>query len=102
MDICVLGPLHVTIAGRDVPIPALQPNRDVSTDRLIAGLWGEDAPSGLGRTLQTHVFQLRRRLQAAQAEDGPGNVDEPVGEILTRGSAYRLVVDESAIDAGRF
>src|SRR4029079_17866452 len=68
MDISVLGPLQVTIAGRDVPIPAkqavllailaIQPNREVSTDRLIEALWGEDAPSASARTLQTHVFQL--------------------------------------------
>jgi len=112
MDISVLGPLQVTIAGRDVPIPAkqavllailaIQPNREVSTDRLIEALWGEDAPSASARTLQTHVFQLRRRLEAAQPVADPEATDETLGQILTRGAAYRLAIDERRTDAHRF
>jgi len=112
MDISVLGPLQVTIAGRDVPIPAkqavllailaIQPNREVSTDRLIEALWGEDAPSASARTLQTHVFQLRRRLEAAQPVADPGATDKTPGQILTRGAAYRLAIDERRTDAHRF
>ena len=72
MRISVLGPPRLTVGDRQVPLPAkqaillailaLQPHRTVSTDRLIEALWGEDAPPDLVKTLQTHVFQLRRRL----------------------------------------
>ena len=52
MGISVLGPLRLSVGDRQVPLPAkqaillailaLQPNRTVSTDRLIEALWGED------------------------------------------------------------
>ena len=35
-------------------------NARVSADRLIDGLWGEDAPAGAASTLQSHVARLRR------------------------------------------
>jgi DNA-binding SARP family transcriptional activator len=106
MEISVLGPLRVTIAGRLVALPAkqrrllailaFQPNRTVSTDRLIVALWGEDASPTAIKTLQSHMFQLRRLLEpdTSAGEHGP--------TIVTDGRGYRLGVDPMAIDARNF
>jgi peptide/nickel transport system substrate-binding protein len=106
MEISVLGPLRVTVDRRLIPLPAkqqtllailaFQPNRPVSADRLVAALWGEDAPPTATKTLQSHVFQLRRLLapDASSSEHGP--------TIVTDGHGYRLEVDPSAIDAPKF
>lgn len=106
MELKVLGPFRVSEAGRSISLPvkqrtllamlALQPNRTVSTDRLVDGLWGEDAPANASRTLRSHVFQLRRAL-ATQIESG---ADHP--RIVTDGTGYRLAIDPSAIDAHQF
>ena len=74
----------------------MQPNRTVSTDRLIEALWGEDAPPDLVKTLQTHVFQLRRRL-----EPGEADVDD-AATIVTEGHGYRLEAGPSVVDASAF
>ena len=106
MEISVLGPLRVTIGGRLLPLPAkqrtllailaLQPNRTVSTDGLIVALWGEDASPTAIKTLQSHVFQLRRRL----AHDTGANEQGPT--IVTDDRGYQLRVDPMAIDAWAF
>jgi peptide/nickel transport system substrate-binding protein len=106
MEISVLGPLRVTIDGRLLPLPAkqrtllailaFQPNRTVSADRLIAALWGEDASPTAIKTLQSHVFQMRRLL-APDTTDG-----EQALTIITDGRGYRLSVDPAVIDAQAF
>jgi YVTN family beta-propeller protein len=105
MEISVLGPLRVTVAGRAIRLPArqrvvlailaLQVGQAISMDRLVQALWGEEPPDGATKTLQTHVFQLRRSLAFdPEGETGP--------VIVTDGHGYRLDLDPSAIDAGRF
>ena len=106
MGISVLGPLRLSVGDRQVPLPAkqaillailaLQPNRTVSTDRLIEALWGEDASPDLVKTLQTHVFQLRRRL-----EPGAADVDD-AATIVTEGHGYRLEAGPKVVDASVF
>ena len=106
MTISVLGPLRVTVAGRPVALPAkqrtllailaFQANRAVPQDRLIEASWGEDASSGIAKTLQSHVFQLRRALARA------GDVGDCEPRIVTDSGGYRLQADPSAIDAKVF
>lgn len=62
-------------------------NRAVAEDRLVDGVWGEEAPAGARHTLQTYVSELRRILD---------------DEILREGRGYRLVVDPEAVDVHRF
>jgi DNA-binding SARP family transcriptional activator/DNA-binding CsgD family transcriptional regulator/tetratricopeptide (TPR) repeat protein len=73
MEIWVLGTLEVSHQGRAVevrgPLPrrllallALTPGREVSSDRLVDGLWGHEPPPGAAATLQSHVARLRRDL----------------------------------------
>lgn len=78
MEIWVLGTLEVSHAGRAVevrgPLPrrllallALAPGREVSYERLVEGLWGEEPPTAAGATLQSHVARLRRALPVPDA-----------------------------------
>ena len=43
---------------------ALTPGSIVSTDALIAALWGDDPPAAARKTLQTYVWNLRQALGA--------------------------------------
>jgi DNA-binding SARP family transcriptional activator len=106
MTISVLAPLQVSVAGRPIALPAkqrtllailaFQANRTVPQDRLIEASWGEDASSGIAKTLHSHVFQLRRALSQA----GDLGACEP--RIVTDLGGYRLQADPSAIDANVF
>ena len=69
---------------------ALPPNRTVSVDRLIEGLWGEEAPDSAAKMVQLYVSQLRKLL------DGNG------AEIVTHGRGYELRLPPTAVDVGRF
>ncbi len=78
MELWVLGTLEVTHSGRSAavrgPLPrrllallALSPGREVSTDQLVDGLWGQAPPPGASATLQSHVARLRRDLPVHDA-----------------------------------
>ncbi|MEA2159958.1 MAG: hypothetical protein QOD66_2338 [Solirubrobacteraceae bacterium] len=60
----------------------------VSSDRLVEGLWGEQAPPSALKIIQGYVSNLRRVL----GED----------LLVTRGRGYLLQVEPSHIDLGRF
>ena len=106
MEVTLLGPVRVSVDGRAIRLPAkqrtllamlaLQPNRTVPTHRLIDGMWGDDATPTAAKTLQTHVFQLRRLLEQAD----PSNADGM--SVLTEGQGYRLRIDPEAVDTSRF
>jgi DNA-binding SARP family transcriptional activator len=106
MEVSLLGPVRLSVDGRSIRLPgkqrtliamlALQPNRTVSTDRLIDGIWGEGASPTATKTLQTHVFQLRRLLEQSEASTVDGM------PVLTEGQGYRLRIDPDAVDVHRF
>src|SRR4051794_17970050 len=90
MQIRVLGPLEASIDDHPVAIGGtkqravlamlgLEANRAVTADRLIEGLWGDEAPASAAKMVQNYVWRLRRSLAA----DGGT-------EIVTRGRAYEL------------
>ncbi|KAA9379049.1 AfsR/SARP family transcriptional regulator [Microbispora cellulosiformans] len=103
----VLGPLAVwTAGGEPVAVPGakvrallavllLNDGRPVSADRLIDDLWGDDPPrrNPLG-ALSAKVSQLRRALEDAQ----PGAREL----VVSRPPAYRLLLDDEAVDVRRF
>ncbi|MFD3945992.1 BTAD domain-containing putative transcriptional regulator [Streptomyces sp. NPDC058579] len=70
---------------------ALQPGAAVATDTLVRELWGDRAPAGAVRTLQTHVYHARRLLK---------DLLPSAGELLaTRSPGYLLDIDEGQVDA---
>ena len=99
VEIRLLGPLEVIVSNAVVPMPrrqqrallaslALRAGEVVSTDRLVAELWGEQAPASALGSLQNTVAALRKLL----GHDA----------VLTQAPGYRLAVPREAVDANRF
>src|SRR5215210_626336 len=99
VEIRLLGPLEVRDGARVIQLPrrqqralvaalALRPGDVVSTDRLVADLWGERAPASAIGSLQNTVSDVRKLL-------GPE-------ALLTRAPGYRLALAGDAVDAHRF
>jgi DNA-binding SARP family transcriptional activator len=101
MELHLLGPIEATVDGRRIALGAtkqravlamlaLPPNRTVSVDRLIDGLWGEEAPDSAAKMVQLYVSQLRKLLAGNGAE------------IVTHGRGYELRLAPTAVDVARF
>jgi DNA-binding SARP family transcriptional activator/WD40 repeat protein len=101
MQIRLLGHVEASVDERPVALGGakqravlamlgLEPNRAVSADRLIEGLWGEQPPPSAAKMVQNYVWRLRGAL----ADDGGT-------EILTRGRAYELRIDTELVDVCR-
>ena len=99
MEIRLLGPIEVRDGERTVPLPrrqqrallaalALHAGEVVSTDRLIAALWGERAPAAATGSLQNTVASLRKTLGRDL--------------VLTQAPGYRLALERESVDANRF
>jgi DNA-binding SARP family transcriptional activator len=103
MEIRLLGPVEVVSARGPVPIGsekqrallaflALRPQRLVTNDALVDGLWGDDPPDGAVKALRFHVSRLRGILRQADAAD----------TLQTRPGGYLLAVAEDAVDVVHF
>jgi predicted ATPase/DNA-binding SARP family transcriptional activator len=99
LSIGLLGPLHVTVDGREVAINgarrrdvlirlALNEGRPLESSRLLESVWEGEAPGGAANSLQAHVGYLRRQLGA--------------GRLVTEGRAYRLDLDGVTVDSIEF
>src|SRR5262249_27985486 len=75
LEVGLPGPLEARLGGVPVPLGGrrqravlalllLEPNRVVSTDRLIDGVWGARPPSAAEATLQGYLSRLRKALGA--------------------------------------
>ena len=106
MEFRILGSLEVVEGDASIEVVGakvrallalllLHPGQVVSTDRLLAGLWGESPPATAANTLQTHVSHLRKALSRRPAGDD-GQL------VVTRAPGYLLAVDRAQTDAGRF
>ncbi len=106
LDCRILGGLEVRVHGQPVALGGakqqmvlarllLDPNRVVSTDRLIDWVWGEDAPDSTASTLQVYVSNLRRALSLAAPASDPA-------PIVTRRPGYLIEVAPAELDATRF
>lgn len=98
----ILGPLRITVDGRELVLDSpkqrrllatllLDVGRVVSADRLADILWGDDQPADPSGAVQTHVSRLRALLG-----------DEDRRMLVTRPPGYLLAVDPDQIDARRF
>jgi DNA-binding SARP family transcriptional activator len=99
MDFRILGPLEVSDGGREVALGGVKqrsllavllqrPNAIVSTDHLLAELWGEARPASADNSVHVYVSRLRKAL-------GPDRV-------VTRPPGYALRVDPSELDLAKF
>ena len=106
MEFRILGPLEVTDGEQVIEVKApkqrliltvlaLADGSEVSADRLLRELWGEDPPGGGLKTLQYHVSKLRDTLQPDR-EPGAESV------VVTRPGGYALAVSPDCVDAARF
>jgi predicted ATPase/DNA-binding SARP family transcriptional activator len=74
----------------------LNPNRVVSTDRLIELLWGDEPPETVNNTLQVGVSQLRKVLE-------PGHIrGMPYQVLVSQEPGYLLRVAPEQLDLCRF
>src|SRR5215470_19074496 len=107
LDFRLLGPLEVLADG--VPLDlgprmqravlavlALDAGRIVPVDRIVHGLWADEAPASATGTLQAYISQLRRILEPARAPRTPPAV------VLTRAPGYLLAVEPAQVDALTF
>jgi DNA-binding SARP family transcriptional activator len=105
ISVRVLGPLSVKLrqqivtptAGKQrqiLALLALRSGQVVTTSTLAEELWGSRLPRSFAVTLQTYIFQLRRRLAAALPEG-----QDTKHFLSTRHSGYLL---ECQIDVEEF
>jgi class 3 adenylate cyclase len=95
----LLGPLEIDDVADEALLRRAKPrallallllsaNRPVGTDRLVAGLWGEDEPATALGALQNYVSQLRKALGR--------------DVVVTRAPGYMAVVGPDELDVERF
>ena len=115
INIKLLGSLEVERGGVDVTPSApklrrvlaalvLHANMLISVDQLSEELWESAPPPSALTTMQTYIYQLRRRLDLGTEAPVRGEhqpVPEPV--LLTRVGGYELRLDDQqSVDVHRF
>ena len=99
VEVRLLGPLEAREGDRAIALPrrqqrallaalALRAGEVVSTDRLVADLWGERAPTSANGSLQNTVYALRKTLGR--------------DVLVTQPPGYRLAIEPEGVDANRF
>ena len=107
MEVRVLGPVEVSLAGRPVDLGtpkqralvaalALSRGWPVSVDAIVELLWEDAAPPGVTATLQAYVSQLRRVIEPERERRAPATV------LGTGAPGYALRVPDESRDAQRF
>lgn len=107
LEFRILGPLEVmrdeevfslggTKPGEVLVVLLVHLNQPVSAELLIDALWDESPPPTARKSLQTHVWQLRKTL-------APPDSESPSAEVIrTSGSGYVLEADPDQVDSLRF
>jgi len=105
VDFHILGPLDIVVGDGAPSMPGGKPkallavllinrNHVVSADAIADAIWdGQSPPSYLG-ILQVYMSTLRRSLRAMDADSQ--------AVITTQAPGYKLTIDESRVDFGRF
>jgi len=102
----VLGTTVLQRDGLEVALPAaklrallavltLERGHDVSVDRIVDALWGQEPPRSVHNTLQSYVVALRDALDPGRAARTPTSL------LVTTGASYRLAIPAIAVDAER-
>jgi DNA-binding SARP family transcriptional activator len=103
MDFRILGPLEVldgkralSVAGRKqralLALLLIHANETLSTDRIADELWAERPPATAAKSVQVHIFRLRKALAFGAGEQ----------LLVTRQQGYELRVDPDQVDSRRF
>jgi DNA-binding SARP family transcriptional activator len=98
----LLGPLRVRDGTTWSPVRAAQqrvvlavllaePGQVVSSERLLAELWGDQPPKEAQSALRGYIMRLRRALG-----------DGAPSRLVTRGHGYELLVPDGEVDAAVF
>ncbi|MFW5473055.1 BTAD domain-containing putative transcriptional regulator [Knoellia sp. CPCC 206450] len=92
------GPVEIAARKRRALLAALALDLGpvVSADRLVALMWGDEAPPGAYGTLHSYVSGLRRLLEPGLAARAKPTV------LLTSDEGYRLALPRDAVDATAF
>ncbi len=110
VEIKVLGPLEVSVAGNSIVPTASKPSQLLAMLALNAGkvvtvnalteeIWECHPPRSGIPTLQTYVLKLRRKLSQALAKtDGVSSKDV----LITRRAGYLLDVEPDDVDAVKY
>lgn len=98
LEVSILGPLHLAVSGRSVRLGgprqravvaalAIRGGRIVPAAVVVEDVWGPDASDGALHSLQQHLSELRKALDAP-------------GLLQTHEAGYQLAVD--SLDADLF
>lgn len=110
VEIKVLGPLEVSIAGRSIVPSASKPSQLLAMLALNAGhvvtvaalmeeIWDHSPPRSGLPTLQTYILHLRRKLQGALVDNGERTSKDI---LITRRTGYLLDVQPQDVDAVKY
>ena len=102
-----LGPLEVSVDGHREPIRgrvpaailallAVHANELVPVDTVVDAVWGESASDGAWRTVDSHVFRLRKQIEPDRATGAPPAV------LLKHADGLRLRITADQLDSLRF
>lgn len=105
LELGLLGPLEMSVDGAPVALGTpkqravlalllMNRNSPVAVDRLITALWDDSPPSGARASIHSYVSNLRKLLSTAGID--------PRAVLAAAPPGYRLGIDESAYDLGRF
>jgi len=105
MEFGILGPLEVRHDGRERPIAGakqrallavllLNVNHVVSSDRLVAELWGSEPPESGHAALRVRVSQLRKAIE-------PGYPDGGLRVLRTQAPGYILAAEPGTCTSKR-
>ena len=103
----VLGAVEARCRGRPLPLGGvkqqsvlammlLEAGRVVPASAMIAGLWGDDAPSTAAATLQVHIANLRKALSGSTGD----LTQRP--PLKTQAPGYVLQIPSSSVDVHEF
>ena len=111
LTVGLLGPVELRPAG-GVLAPVAQPRlrvllgllavtggRVVTAEALVDGVWGEEWSPRREQNLHALVYQLRRRLAAAEPGAGPGRGG---ARLVRAGPGYRLALGSGELDVAVF
>ncbi|MGZ4618986.1 MAG: AfsR/SARP family transcriptional regulator [Frankiaceae bacterium] len=106
MEVRVLGPVELTMAGRPrqlggtkqravLAMLALHVNKLVSVDHLVDGLWGQAPPESAVNAVQVYISRLRKALRGEQP-------DSRAAPLRRRSPGYLLELEAEQVDLYRF